>query len=515
MCILILKMAISTTSIIVIVIAIALLGILFVRSRNKKAREEQAALLQQPQPGQVYDSNIDQNVGGILDGNTLLQENLNTVDTNAAPNQEDLTGTFQPITATTQVPEQTPPLGKDWNWPLVIIIILIAIFIIWLIGYALAGTGRSGAPIVSTSEPLFTFLKRSSTGTKSGTRTSSIRTTTGIKPSTATRTSTMAPAPVIFTSTGTRTTTVPPPIVTGPSLQVIGAAEIEVFPTEIQIFVHLSTTAPSDLEAQESLNGTLSDLRGALRSLGIPESDILNSTMKVQPAYSTSVLDLLSRTNLDTNTLSHAPSIQLPIPPVSQPYPKKQKCDNDDADFNNIGYGMMIPPKPTLSIRPTATIASIDVMIRTPINPLMITPLIDTVAFKARQFSVIFTISASEFSSRRESAIVAARQNATDTGFIQAQAQSQQLGATISEQAITDKDIELIPITVSTPRQIQLLLNGTSQDRVKIRAHIQKTFALLPKDTTTITTNISTGTSTTIPAFLTPLNNLGGTIQYA
>lgn len=540
-------MALQWQSIIVVIIALGLLAYFFLRSRAKKQRD----LMQQQQqvPQQMYDPGAEQQqqVGGLLDGNTLLSENLSTMEDSNAPANAVATDGQEYAPEVQQSGAVVPevPLGKEWNWPLVIILILIAIFFIWLIGYALSPRDRSGAPILSTSEPLFVFPTKTSTAT--GTRTSTVIT--------ATRTSTAAvpppPPPPVIIATSTRTSTTTTPIIRPPtggaSIQVLGTGEIDVLPNEIQIFLHLSTTAPSDLEAQESLNGILSDFRGALRSLGIPETDIFNSTVKIESTYSTGILDLLSRTNLYTSDLTQASSIQIPIPPsviaqqqyLNNHHHRKQGgggCDDNMEIIGGYGGRIVPPPKPILSITPTASVASIDVMIRTAINPLVISPLIDTVAFAARQFSVVFTLSSAALQAQREAVLVAARQNATDRAFTQAQAQNAQLGAMISERPVSVSDIAVVPVAVTTPLQIQLLLTGNSTDRVKIRAQVQKTFGILPRGdnnntliTTTnnnnnITPTISvtptsittgTGTTTTTNAMHMPMNMIGGTIQYA
>ena len=414
--------------------------------------------------------------------------------------------------------------GRSFNWPIIVVVVLILLFLLWIIGYSITGSNTNR--VTTTTRPIITPIAVAAaianisnnnnnnnikTNTATNILTSTIPTTSttssnlnSIKTSTSVVTNNNNNNNNNILSTYNSSSPNNTPITTSktnnPSntnssssflnsvvIESTGTASLAVHPDQIQIFLNLEATAPSDLEAKDSVNSLLSDLRTALQSAGVPSGNIVIANITTKPAYSASLLNLLSFT-ANSAQANFEEDYLLSKSENNENY----RCNtNNNNNNNNNNSGVLsnyysqsnsssiADPSSfvnNLTIPATAVTAFASLNVNTSLLNADINLILAAAASNSSSFSVIFTLANS--SHHKSAALLLARQNATDNAFAQAQNQHLQLGEMISE-LIEPNSIQVIPVTVTTNSQIAALLNRSAQQQVRILTTVHSAYSAI------------------------------------
>ena len=541
-------------SIIVVILGVIILSILVLRIRTSSSSPSQVSTIFQSSQN-----------NDLVDNPELL-----AVNNNVSPLPVS-SPSFSPLSGMDY-------FGRNWNWPLVVIILMIAVFLIWLIGYALMGKTPTGNTtnnnnnnnsISNNNSKLTATINTHTNSSSTFTTTTSNNNNNNNIPSTftstinnSTTTISASPTPVIISSaTSTITPSVPsftstpnpsftpiPPVPSNPpinsssssssstinrtsssylgqTISSVGTSTFNVPPDQIQLTLHLEATAPSDLEARDSINALLSDLRTALQQSGVPSADIQIGNISILPSYPNSLLNLISATSQESqnNQVSLPSSLYQNASSLSSPsYSssdnnnnnnnnnrrkkriKQNKKEEDQENNNNMysssncttpspyyqhgginsgntqqnNFTNLINPQytnSTVSIPPTAVTAIAEVQVYTLMNRVNLNALLSAAANNSSQFNVIFSLSDANQSQQKATALLLARQNATDNAFVQAQNLRLQLGGMIDEYVAPD-GVSIYPIVVNNSQDISSLFNN--EKSVKVVATVNNTYAI-------------------------------------
>ena len=363
-----------------------------------------------------------------------------------------------------------PPGGRAFSnfWPLLVIFALIAAFLVWLLGSAVSGTA-SGQSVSATS--VFTPLPATHTSAApSGTSSSSA--TSAVASSTASASAAAAPlvsATATFagstgvsasgvtgtgTGTGTLAVTLVNPVSGQQQIASTGLGVVSVPADQIELTLLLEVLAPSDLEARDSLNAVLSDLRTALQAAGVLGGDIAVTGLNFRAGYSSSLANMLGSSyevapvtaQLQQQSTQYATVASLQNPSFSNAssepvYPSQYPSAPQTQAQTPAGSAYLYPssaPYGAVSIPPASTIATAQVDVRASLLRASASQLLALAAAYAVRFDVSFTLSSIAQTQHQSSALLLARQNATDNALSHAQTRSLRLGGMLNESAVPE-----------------------------------------------------------------------------